>query len=224
MKLLYTLLMLFTFSLFANSKNENKVIYTYSKNVEGNISESNWSIQKKDDKTWHIEGESPGAKTLIIASPTQINTQSFAFKSKVSPIEYTIDRFEKYLSISSLNNGKNFHKKLYLNGDTWVQEFDFSFKPFILSNHNEFRFSIVNPKKLNLHAMVAKKLGDSQLEIGGKKYLAQKVKVTLRGFKKMFWHANLWYEKETGDLIKYEANEGPNTPTSIITLVKKQLL
>lgn len=110
----------------------------------------------------------------------------------------------------------------HVDGDTWVQEFDFSFKPFILSETTEFKFSIVHPKKLNLHEMIATKQGFDQVEINEKVFKAQKVKVTLRGFKKMFWHADLWYEQGTGDLLMYKANEGPNTPTSVITLFAKQ--
>ena len=69
--------------------------------------------------------------------------------------------------------------------------------------------------------MIALKQGPDQINLNGKLFPAVKVKITLRGFRKMFWHADLWFEEGTGDLLKYEANEGPHTPTSTITLFSK---
>ncbi|MGE0199103.1 MAG: hypothetical protein AB7N99_00120 [Simkaniaceae bacterium] len=223
MKRLTILLTLFCFSLFATGKEPAaKTTYIYTKDVDGYASKSQWIIEEKEG-VWHMNGESPGGKTLVIASPTQINTQSFTYQSKNEPHQYAIHREGNTLLITQEINGKKLEKSLSLEGDTWVQEFDFSFKPFILANHSDFKFSIVHPQKLSLHQMVASKQGLDQIDIDGKIFTALKVKVTLRGFKKMFWHADLWFEQDSGDLLRYKANDGPNTPTSIITLFSKHL-
>jgi len=49
-------------------------------------------------------------------------------------------------------------------------------------------------------------------------YRAQKVKVTLDGFYKKFWKAELWYDTKSHNLLYYKANEGPSTPYTILTI------
>ena len=58
------------------------------------------------------------------------------------------------------------------------------------------------------------------VEVAGTKYNAQKVKVTLTGFKKNFWKAQLWFDKESHLLIRYRANEAPGTPYTETTLIE----
>ena len=71
--------------------------------------------------------------------------------------------------------------------------------------------------------MQASKEGTERVKFNEKcgKREVLKVKISLTGFKKIFWKAELWFDQETGDLLKYRANEGPNTPTSTITLFSK---
>ena len=216
MKTLTLLFILFSFSLFANAT------YIYSTNVDGHETKTTWIIENKE-KVWHFHGESSLEKTLVIASPSQINTQSFSCHSKNNNNFYSVHREGNILFAQCENDGGKMEKTLPLNEDTWVQEFDFSLKPYILSERNDFKFSIVHPKKLSLHHMIASKLGLDQIDINGKLLTALKVKVTLRGFKKMFWHADLWFDQESGDLLRYKANDGPNTPISIMTLLSKQI-
>ena len=52
-----------------------------------------------------------------------------------------------------------------------------------------------------------------------KTFDARKLKITLTGFfKSMFWKAQLWYDIKTNVLVKYKANEGPDTPTTKVTI------
>jgi len=223
MKILSVLLTIFSFSLLANGGPDRnlKTTYIYSTDVDGHESKTTWTIENKED-IWQFHGESIGEKTLVIASPSQINTQSFSCYSKNNGNFYSVRREGDTLFAQCDNNGEKARKSLSLNGDTWVQEFDFSLKPYIISEFNDFKFSIVHPKNLSLHNMIASKQGLDQIDINGKRFTALKVKVTLRGFKKIFWHADLWFDQKSGDLLRYKANDGPNTPTSITTFLSKQ--
>ena len=222
MKTLAVLLTVFSFSLFANGGERLPATYIYSTDVEGQESKTTWTIEKKED-VWQFHGESMGEKTLVIASPSQINTQSFSCHSKNNGNFYSVRKEGDTLIARCETKGEKSEKALPLNGDAWVQEFDFSLKPYILSGSTDFKFSIVHPKKLSLHNMIASKQGLDQIDINGKLFTALKVKVTLRGFKKMFWHGDLWFDQESGDLLRYKANDGPSTPTSITTFFSKQL-
>lgn len=216
---LFLLSSLFLFPLPGNEKASLKTTYTYAKEVEGRSSETTWTLEKNGEAL-HIQGEGSGGSTLIVTSP-QMETQSFVYKSKNEENEYSIFRDGRYL-VARLNQaGEKAQKEFNLGNRTWVQEFDFSFRPFILSTADTYKFCIVHPKKLSLHNMIAAKTHYETLSLGGKTYQTVRVKVTLTGFKKMFWKADLWFERQTGDLLKYVSNEGPNTPTSIITLLSK---
>lgn len=199
------------------------VTYIYNKDVEGRESKTIWTLDfKENDDLLHIKGESLSGETLIITSPNRV-THSFSHRSKHAENNYSIAREGAYLIANQEISGKKVQKEFHIGSDFWIQEFDFCFKPFILSNSRDFIFSIVDPKKFDLHQMVATKRGVEKIDIHGKIYDALKIKMTLTGFKKMFWHADLWFDSQTGDLLKYMANEGPNTPLSVITLFSKQV-
>lgn len=209
------------FLLFFVSIARGEVTYVYHKDVEGRESKTTWKLELKEDLL-HIDGEGLNGNTKIITTPDRV-TQSFTHKSKHNSDEYSIHREGPTLIAQKHENGERSEKRYKVGNDLWLQEFDFSFKPFILSNCRDIKFSIIHPKKLDLHDMVATKQSFEKLLINGVERETLKVKVTLTGFKKMFWHADLWFDPQAGDLLLYKANEGPNTPTSVITLFSKTL-
>lgn len=212
---LFALFLLFVSTTFAD------VTYVYNKDVKGQESKTTWKLELKDDLL-HIDGESLSGKTKIITNAERV-TQSFTHQSKNGHDEYSIHREGPTLIARKNVNGKKTERRFQVGNDLWLQEFDFSFKPFIVSNFQDLRFSIIHPKKFDLHDMVAIKKGFEPLNLNGKLKETLRVKVTLTGFKKMFWHADLWFDPQAGDLLMYKANEGPNTPTSVITLFSKTI-
>lgn len=216
-------MMKFIAFLFALSTLCADVTYIYNKDVEGRESKTTWTLDfQENDNLLHITGESLSGNTLIVTSPDRI-THSFSHISKHQNERYSIRREGNVLIAEREVNGKQSQRTFKIGNSAWVQEFDFCFKPFILSDFSDFKFSIVHPKKLDLHDMIATKQHFEQIDLHGQTRDALKVKVTLRGFKSMFWHANLWFDPIAGDLLKYMANEGPNTPVSIITLFSKEI-
>ena len=198
----------------------SKTTYIYEKKKEGRSYKTTWVVEKKE-REFYIKGVSGGGKTFIISS-YPMNTHRFSFKSHDKTKEYSIVRKGSYLIATLKNPYRTIYKEFKIGNRLWLQEFDFSFRPFILSKNSYFKFYIVHPKKLSLHHMIATKENEFEdIQINHKHFHAIKVKVTLTGLKKLFWKADLWFEKETGDLLKYVANEGPNTPLSIITLFSK---
>lgn len=212
---------LIVFSLFLPPlAGEEKMIYVYEKDIEGKSSKTTWAVEEKN-KNLHIQGTSGSGETLIITTPP-LHTQSFSHQSKSQKSEYYIHRDGSYLFAKRIENGKVHQKEFKIGNDFWLQEFDFSMRPFILSKADSLKFYIVHPTDLSLHHMIATKSHQlDRINIKGKVHELLKVKITLTGFKKMFWKAELWFDQNTGDLVKYMANEGPNTPMHVITLFSK---
>jgi len=193
--------------------------FTYEKEAAGERTRKTYVI-KENEKGIVIEGTGHRGKTEVDYNFTY-DIQKMTFRSNNGDWTYDFKREGNELVAEGKRNGRFRSKNYSLKRERWIQEFDFGMKPFILSNDNKFYFLILNPKDLDAVDMVASKVGMETLTIQGKPKLAQRIKITLDGFKSMFWSAKAWYDPETGDLLKYHANEGPGTPTATITLVEK---
>ncbi|MEM8727652.1 MAG: hypothetical protein AAGE99_02950 [Chlamydiota bacterium] len=203
---------------FIVSSTWGKTTYIYDKDVEGRKSKTTWIVTLEGDDL-RIGGENRGEKTEIITTAERI-TKRFTHRSNDNDYTITLEggRLKARKNVDHHLSARDFN----LGTTLWAQEFNFSFQPFILSEDPVFTFSIIDPKKLELHDMIATKQSFEKIELYGRSQEAIKVKVTLTGFKKMFWHANLWFDPKSGDLVKYRATEGPNTPLTVMTLFSKQ--
>lgn len=203
-----------SFSSYASSLTET---FVYEKDVEGKSTLITWNLLEKESNI-EIKGVGPGSTVLLSMKP-EMHTQSFIYESKNKENHYKIYRKDQSLIASQVINGKETEKRLSVGNDLWIQEFNFSLKPFILSDRDSLNFYIVRPKNLDTHYMEASKKEKEEVEVKGKVYQALKVEITLTGFKKLFWKAELWYNQKNGELLKYQANEGPNTPITTLLLV-----
>ncbi len=194
--------------------------YVYQRGKQGKSSTTTWTVEKKE-KSLLIQGISVWGKTCVTTS-LPFDTRSFSYQSKDREKAYYIDRNGPCLIAKKIENGQVTQKKFDIGSQFWIQEFDFSIRDFVLSNDHSIKFYTVHPTRLSLHHMVAIKSNAlDRVTIQGKSRDALRIKVTLVGIKKMMWKADLWFDPETGDLLKYVANEGPNTPTSVISLFSK---
>ncbi len=196
---------------------ESKVTYIYEKDMEGIISRTEWVVSEANNESI-IEGKSTRGKASIITYPDG-NTKSFNYESKEK--QTSMERNGNVIFASREVNGEKEETVLKAGRSQWIQEFDFSLRSFVMSPDSSIKFYIVHPDKLSLHSMQVSKDGYEHIDINGQVRESLKAKVTLTGFKKMFWKGELWYDPANGDLLRYKANEGPNTPVSIITLISK---
>jgi hypothetical protein len=145
-------------------------------------------------------------------------------------------RFHRYLSESNQNetfsvikqgntlvaqknqNGIIKEQKYELGEKLWIQDFSFGLRQFFVSNQDQIKFEIINPKDLVMRTMVAIKEEIDYKTFHNIEYRARRVKVTLDGFYKKFWKAELWFDTKTHNLLYYKANEGPSTPYTTLTL------
>ncbi len=187
---------------------------TYETSLEGKSSETNWTVEETKQKI-EVNGQNKVGDVKIEYSP------SFALEHylEVKDNQTALDIFKEGCEL--LVKGKESLKKLKLKQLPWVQEFKFGFQPFLQNAEKEFSFCIVYAKDHSLHDMIATKEKIETLQIGSDSYEAQKLKITLRGFKKKFWKAEAWFDVKTHLLLKYKANEGPGTPITEVTLIKR---
>lgn len=197
-----------------NGITEQKIVYESV--TKGESIQAFWNVEKKEgksamdcvkkDKKIHVE--------YLLDNSLSNYTESMSDRS------LCIEKTGPCLIVKNSEKGKEKVLSHRIGNKTWIQEFHFGFQNFIRSEKKSCDFCIVYPKDLALHEMVAIKEGEEELEISGKKYKTQKVKITLSGFKKQFWKAHAWFDKESALLVRYKANEGPRTPYTETSLIQ----
>lgn len=177
--------------------------------VQDKTTSFEWTIDTKE-RSLDLTGKEPDQTTKVLA------TKSYKFLSmKVEGKEksYTMERDGRILLIKSNKETIKYN----LGKGNWVQTFWFGLRPLVDSDDKSYQFSIINPDDFSLHKMVAIKDGTETINLKGKEYEALRIKISLKGFKGMFWSAKCWFDTKTHNFLKYIGNQGPNTPDTIIT-------
>lgn len=204
------LLLLSLFPLCAETE-----VLTLKRACEDRQEEVVWNVKGNEQELTIIGSDSSGKTT--IKGDANYSFTSFTYDGK--PSSYSISQEGQTLTVSgTTEKGVTSTKRYSLKGEPWVQQFWFGLMPFLRSSATSFKFSIINPEDFSKVAMVAYKQGTEPLTIGHTTYAAQKVKVTLQGFKSVFWSGKAWYDAKDHTFLRYEANKGPNTPITTIFL------
>lgn len=187
---------------------------TYQSSLEGKDSQTEWKIADEESKI-AISGFSKGNDIQLEYSPS-FNLEHYV---ETDPSSHLFEIYKSGNILEVKNKAKS--KSLKLGNLPWIQEFKFGFQPFLKSSNQEQSFAIVYSKDTTIHEMVATKEIIESIVVDGKPYQAQKLKVTLKGFKKRFWKAEAWFDVETNLMVKYRSNEGPGTPHIEVTLIDR---
>lgn len=188
--------------------------------IEGdNKWETTYHISENDGKRI-IESESPKEKYSLTYS-LSYQLEKISFSSKANDDHYDVSSDGSTLTYDGKINREQKNKSFSIQGKLWIQNFPFGLIPFASSSQTSRTFFVLNTKELVLYQMRAKKMGVSTLTLGDKPYKVEKIEVRLPGFKSLFWKAELWFDVESHQMIRYQTNEGPNTPTTTLEFVSK---
>ncbi len=190
--------------------------FVYDKDIEGKHTKTTITIDKQNDQLI-VEGKHANSTTMI--EYTLHYTLEKIHSKTTKENEYLFILEGDYLKLKKIYDGHFAEREYDMRGTPWIQDFDFGLKPFLMSSLRKYKFSIINPYNLTLSNMIAIKQEIESITVNNKEFLAQKIKVTLQGYKQMFWSAEIWYDTKTDMLLIYKANEGPNTPTMIKSLL-----
>lgn len=188
---------------FIERKNQSEVDFT-------------WTEKKKDNEIV-LEGSKPeGTTTILCDSGYFFNFMDF----KSNEERFRVQREGAVLYVERTLGKRTIRKRIEVGREPWVQQFWFGLRPLLNSNRESFRFSIIDPDSCKRHRMIATKQKIESIEVLGKRYDAQHIKITLQGFKSMFWSGHIWFDVESKACLKYQADEGPNTPLTTVLLKK----
>jgi hypothetical protein len=214
-KTFFLLLISFLYSLtsFANHA------YVYEEETAGQVSTFTWDVEKEDNYLKLIAEDE--ISTTIIKCSADFHIFEFYYKSKTVPTEFIVSQIGKNLIAKGRVNNR-YLEKVHKIDLPWIQQFGFGLRPFVLSKEKSIKLCLISPEDFSLQKMVAKKEENEVIFLNNQKYDAIRVTLTLPGFKSMFWKARLWFDRRTGDFLKYSANKGPHTPTTTTILKSKE--
>ncbi len=192
----------------------------YNKNTGDKDVKAVWSLEREGNML-HVQSQSVD-QTFMIDASIPYSVQKFNMVSHKNSNRYTFTRSGSTLKAEGKRRGNDLKESYQIGKKNWVQEFELGLGPFLKSKKNTYKFIILNPKNFKIHDMVATKQGIETIDLEGKSVKAMKVKVTLAGFKSMFWKAQLWYDPQNLNMLIFKANEGPHTPTTTITLISNE--
>lgn len=182
---------------------------TYQAKTSGKIRNTEWNLTEEKDKVL-LKGTSAGSNVDIELSSDYALLSYF---EKAGPTrKFEIKRDGPRLVLTGEAKGRDVCKSYVIGKDNWVQDFKFGLTAFLKGNSKDYTFHLVSPKDFDIHELIAIKELEEAIEVEGKKYDTKRVKITLTGFKKRFWKAHAWFDKESNLLIRYRSNEGPGTP------------
>ncbi len=194
--------------------------YTYEKWEKNKKTPMTWEIKEQKGHIFLTCHEDIGVTTLETLANFK-NIQNYSFESANKKSKYSITLTGKKLFLEKTNRGKTQKSEFNLS-TPWIQQFGFGLMPFVKSSQKKIKFALINADKPDLVDMVAQKNEIVPLKIKDKEYKAQKIAVSLTGFKSMFWKAEMWFEKDSGDLLKYVADSGPSTPVTTLLFISKE--
>lgn len=181
-----------------------------------------WNVTEKEKKL-EIKGISSDKSYSTLVTQLNYTLDSFEQKDPNKGYDLKANREGKVLTVTGLVKKVNQTKQYQIGTTPWVQEFAFGFKDFLSSNNREYKFEILQPQTLDMFDMIATKENIEELRIDSNVYEAQKMKITLQGFRKRFWKAEAWYDIKTHRLLRYKANEGPGTPITDTILLENNV-
>jgi hypothetical protein len=167
-----------------------------------------------------IRSESAKEEYFMTYSPNY-QLEKISYVSKENKNHYEITANGSILSYEGTLDGNQVSKTFDLDGKPWIQNLSFGLAPFATSSQTSRTFFILNTKELTLYQMRAKKMDISTITVNGKSYKVQNIEVRLTGFKGLFWKAEIWFDVDTHQLIRYQTNEGPNSPLTTLDFIEK---
>ncbi len=124
------------------------------------------------------------------------------------------------IRITGQVKGKPVNKTIKIETAAWHQFSEFAFSRMLAARQDNVIYSTFWPEKMSFYKMKAAKIGEEKIRVDGKEIDTIKVKVTLTGFKSVFWSSNYWFRKSDFLFVSYKGVNGlAGTDATTIELI-----
>jgi hypothetical protein len=126
------------------------------------------------------------------------------------------------IRISGELKGKPINKTIGLETAAWYQFSEFAISYLLKTGQDPATYSLFWPNQMAFYVMKASRLGREKIRIDDKEIDTIKVKVSLSGFRSIFWSSYYWFRASDMLFVKYEGVNGlPGSATTIIELIER---
>ncbi len=197
MKLLKSLFILLIISSFINAKTVNYL------EILGKDKEflSNWTIEINENSSI-ISGNT--LLDYVYLETKNGSTIVWKNKRKYEDTQLTAIRIKDTIKITGTTNNEPFSKEFNVGDYPWFQTPGFLLENFAKSNKQSMQFLMLRITNHNPILMEINKDKEELLNINNKNYATIKTYIYPASFLKYFWKAPMWFDKNTGKVLKYD--------------------
>ncbi len=149
-------------------------------------------------------------------------TLEWFYTNKINHTSLHAMRETDSIRITGQVKGKPVNKTIKIETVAWHQFSEFAFSRILADRQDNVIYSTFWPEKMSFYKMKAARIGEEKIRINGKVFDTIKVKVTLDGFKSIFWSSKYWFRKSDYLFLKYEGVNGlAGTDTTVVELISR---
>ena len=173
---------------------------------------SNWEFSEKENNIKIISGNTLLDNVYI--ETRKGTTILWKNTRKKEDTNFTAKRENNTISVNGIIKGEAINKSFPVNDYPWFQTPGFLLKPFILSDQTSIQFILLRASSAAPILMEVSKIKEETLTIEDTTYDCIKIEMYPPSFLKYFWKAPMWFDKHTGNILKYDGLlGGPGSDT-----------
>ncbi len=221
--MLRSFLILLAISVFVPCTATAGQILEYKETIGGEVSSFKVSVLEKTDETIRLKAESSTGSQVYSELNGKDGSNVLWEKTKKEQ-KVTAIRKENRVEVRIENKGDSEVRVFEIDPAPWIQSREFGMRGFADDPQvRELKFWALNPSDHSMNKMKATRKEEKRIRCGENYFQAFRVKVTLDGWKSIFWSSEFWFRKSDGVFLKYKGSaSGPNSPEVVSELVKEE--
>ncbi len=146
--------------------------------------------------------------------------QTFQWQFINTHTRITAKRNKDTIHLTGTFKGRPIDKRVSVGELSWYQAAPNALGHMAATGKAEDTFWMIRPDTLKLLRLKACRLEPEAITVGGRRVLANKVRITLTGLLEKLWRAHYWFRRSDGVFLQYKGVNGPpGTPETLIQLV-----
>ncbi len=181
------------------------------------------SVERRQGDGFVLRSESDSGERHEIETDRQLRTLSWRYADPGSGTDIEAVRSGDTIRISGMLHGEKVVREHRPGDVPWYQSIERSLEAFATGDGPEpLAFAVIDPDRLQLHRMEARREGRETVWPGGTKTPAVRVRIRPAGFAGLFWSSSYWFRLPDGKMVYHEgARGGPGTPLTRMALISE---
>ena len=198
-------------------------VLQYKETIGGEVSTLTIDVVEKTSQSIKLKGQS-STGSQIYSELNGRDGSNLLWERTQDSQKVTAIRSQDRVEVRVEHDDKCEEKVYEIDSSPWIQSREFGMSGFADDPEVvELQFWALNPSDTSIVKMMGTRQEEKRIKCGDNFFDAFKVKVTLAGWKSIFWSSEFWFRKSDGVFLKYIGSaSGPNSPEIISELVGEE--